>query len=87
MVSPPSVIKMQLLAEIEPKKSNGSVGGAGAMDEDSDEDDDDAAVLGKMEDLDDKDVKSTLNPEDAKYQGELADGVGRIKVRHISTLT
>lgn len=60
------------------KKSNGSVGGA--MDEDSDEEDEDPELIGKMEDSEDKDVKTLLNPEDAKYQGELADGVGRIKV-------
>jgi hypothetical protein len=61
------------------KKSNGSV--SGAMEEDSDEDDEDVELIGKMEDVDDKDVKTMLNPEDAKYQGELAEGVGRIKVR------
>lgn len=60
------------------KKSNGSA--PGAMMEDSDEDDDDAEIVGKMEDVDDKDVKAMLSPEDAKYSGELADGVGRIKV-------
>lgn len=61
------------------KKSNGSVGGA--MAEDSEEDDDDEdAMIGKMDDVEDKDVKTLLKPEDAKYQGELADGVGRIKV-------
>jgi hypothetical protein len=64
------------------KKSNGSAGGA--MDEDSDEEDEDAELIGKMEDVDDKDMKTMLNPEDAKYQGELADGVGRIKVRVLS---
>lgn len=51
------------------------------MAEDSDEDDDDAEIVGKMEDIDDKDVKAIINQDDAKYQGELADGVGRIKVR------
>lgn len=65
------------------KKSNGSIGGA--MAEDSDEDEDDANIVGKMEDIDDKDVKSLLSPEDAKYQGELADGVGRIKVSSTTT--
>jgi hypothetical protein len=60
------------------KKSNGSTGGA--MMEDSEEDEDDVEIVGKMEDVDDKDVKTLLSPEDAKYQGELADGVGRIKV-------
>ena len=59
------------------KRSNGDVG---AMDEDSDEDDEDTEIVGKMEDVDDKDVKTLLSPEDAKHQGELADGVGRIKV-------
>jgi hypothetical protein len=60
------------------KKSNGSI--AGAMVEDSDEDDDDIELVETMEDVDDKDVKTMLSPEDAKHQGELADGVGRIKV-------
>lgn len=61
------------------KKSNGSTGG-GAMAEDSDDDDDEAEIVGKMEDVDDGDVKTLLSPEDAKFSGELADGVGRIKV-------
>jgi hypothetical protein len=60
------------------KKSNGSA--AGAMMEDSDEDEDDLEIVGKMEDVEEKDVKHMLSPEDAKYSGELADGVGRIKV-------
>lgn len=60
------------------KKSNG---GLGAMDEDSDEDDDDEPeILGKMEDIDDKEI-STDKPEDAKFTGELAEGVDRIRVR------
>ena len=62
------------------KKSNGD---AGAMDEDSDEDDEDTEIVGKMEDVDDKDLKTLLSPEDAKFQGELADGVGRIKVSYV----
>lgn len=60
------------------KKSNGRA--PGDVMEDSEEDDDDAEIVGKMEDVDDKDVKAMLSPEDAKYSGELADGVGRIKV-------
>ncbi|KAF4637833.1 hypothetical protein G7Y89_g234 [Cudoniella acicularis] len=59
------------------KKSNGSVVASGAMDEDSEEDDDDVELVGKMDDVDDKDVKTLLSPEDAKYQGELADGLKR----------
>lgn len=59
------------------KKSNGNVG----MMEDSDDDDDDDNGV-KMEEVDDKDdPNKTLSTEDAKFQGELADGVGRIKVR------
>ncbi|KUJ20475.1 uncharacterized protein LY89DRAFT_640053 [Mollisia scopiformis] len=61
------------------KKSNGSLGGA--MEEDSDEDEDDPELVGKMEDIDDKDVKTLLSPDDAKFSGELADGVGRIKLK------
>lgn len=57
-------------------KSNGSLG---AMDEDSDEDDEDEPeILGKMEDLDDKEVKLTNAPEEAN---ELTEGVDRIRVR------
>jgi hypothetical protein len=61
------------------KKSNGS---HGAMDEDSDEDsdDDEPEILGKMEDIDEKDVKTSTAPEDAQFTGELAEGVDRIKV-------
>ncbi|EKD12167.1 uncharacterized protein L3040_003366 [Drepanopeziza brunnea f. sp. 'multigermtubi'] len=62
------------------KKSNGS-NGPGAMVEDSDDDDDEVEIVGKMEDVDDKDVKASLSPEDAKFSGELADGVGRIKLK------
>lgn len=61
------------------KRSNGGVGDA--MAEDSEEDDDDVEIVGKMDEVDDKDVKTMLSPEDARHQGELAEGVGRIKVR------
>ena len=60
------------------KKSNGNVGGS--LNDDSDDDDDDSDALVKMEDVDDKDVDTKLAPEDAKFQGELADGVDRIRV-------
>lgn len=66
-----------------PHKRNGSLGGA--MDEDSDDDDDEdgAEILGKMEELDTKYDKSKLGPEDARFSGELADGVNRIRVRNL----
>lgn len=61
------------------KKANGA--GPGGMDEDSDDDDDDNEILGKMEDLDDKDSKAKPGgPEDSQFPGELADGVNRIRV-------
>lgn len=60
------------------KKSNGSIGGA--MEEDSDEEEEDPELVGKMDDVEDKDPKTLLSPDDAKFSGELADGVGRIKV-------
>lgn len=50
------------------------------MDEDSDEDDDEPEILGKMDDIDEKDVKSSTAPEDVKFTGELAEGVDRIRV-------
>jgi hypothetical protein len=61
------------------KRSTGSIGGA--MAEDSEEEDDEAEIVGKMEDIDDRGPSSSLlSPEDAQYSGELAEGVGRIKV-------
>ncbi|KAK3994602.1 hypothetical protein QBC44DRAFT_42248 [Cladorrhinum sp. PSN332] len=63
------------------KKSNGL--GSNAMDADSDEDDDNDndLILGKMEDVDTKYDKSKLGPEDAKFTGELAAGVDRIRLK------
>jgi hypothetical protein len=64
------------------RKSNG-VSDANAMVADSDDDDDDddgAEILAKMDDLDTKYDKAKLGPEDAKFTGELADGVNRIRV-------
>ncbi|KAI0812822.1 hypothetical protein GGR55DRAFT_583439 [Xylaria sp. FL0064] len=62
------------------RKSNGHAGGA--MDADSDEDDDDGEhPLAKMEDIDDKVVKSHLDPEDANVTGELQAGIDRIRLK------
>jgi hypothetical protein len=60
------------------RKSNGNAGVD--MDDDSDDDDDDEDPLAKMEDIDDKVVKSHLAPEDAKVTGELQAGIDRIRV-------
>jgi len=62
------------------RKSKARKTSNGSMAEDSDEDDDDIDIVGKMDHIEDKDVKTMLSPEDAKYSGELAEGVGRIKV-------
>ncbi|KAI1424691.1 hypothetical protein F5Y12DRAFT_785224 [Xylaria sp. FL1777] len=62
------------------RKSNGHVGGG--MDDDSDDDDDDDEnPLAQMEDVDDKVVKSHLEPEDAKVTGELQAGIDRIRLK------
>lgn len=50
------------------------------MDEDSDDDNSDASPLPKMEDSDDKVVKTHLAPEDAQAAGELQAGIDRIRV-------
>jgi hypothetical protein len=62
------------------KKSNGNIVVNEAMDEDSEDDDDEPEIIVKMEDSEDKDVKTLLSPDDAKSQSEIADGVNRIKV-------
>ncbi|KAK3901627.1 hypothetical protein C8A05DRAFT_44765 [Staphylotrichum tortipilum] len=64
------------------RKSNGAAGSS-AMDADSDDDDEDdgGKILIKMEDVDSKDDKSKLGPEDTKFSGELADGVNRIRLK------
>jgi hypothetical protein len=64
------------------KKGNGTTGEA--MVEDSEDEDEDIEIVGKMEDIEDKDMKTMLSPEDAKFTGELTDGVGRIKVRYFT---
>lgn len=58
------------------KKSNGNI----AEDSD-DDDDDDSDGLVKMEEADDKEIGVKVAPEDAQFQGELADGVNRIHLK------
>jgi len=60
-------------------KSNGRK--SGGMDEDSDDDNSDASPLPKMEDNDDKFVKTHLAPEDAQAAGELQAGIDRIRLK------
>lgn len=67
------------------RKSNGTVGNGMEEDSDDDDDDDDSAIpLAKMEDIDDRVVKSHLGPEDAKVTGELQAGIDRIRVSSIA---
>jgi hypothetical protein len=69
------------------KKSRSKSNGSAMMDEDSEDDDDDDEILGKMEDVDnEKEDKDRLGPEDAKFSGELADGVKRIKVGFVHVM-
>lgn len=56
------------------KKSNGNIA------DDSDDDDESDGIV-NMDPGDDKDVDRKLAPEDAKSQGELADGVNRIHLK------
>lgn len=51
---------------------------------DSDDDDDDS-VTGKADD-EGKDVDRFLSPDDIRFQGELEEGVRKIKVRMITNL-
>lgn len=59
------------------KSSNGN-----ELDSDDDEDDEGVSVsiVGKAEDEEEKEGNSLLSPDDAKRQGELAEGVRQIKV-------
>lgn len=67
--------------EGKPKPSRKSNGSAGANFESDDDDDDDYPISGKMdEELDEREPKSVPAPGDAKFSGELADGVRQIKV-------
>ncbi|KAM0322326.1 hypothetical protein ACHAQA_009616 [Verticillium albo-atrum] len=61
------------------KKSIGNA--SGSLQDDSDDDDDDNEVLGRMEDIDERDIGSKLAPEDGQFSGELADGVNRIRLK------
>ena len=61
-------------------KSRKTANGSAVEDSDEDDDDDDVNVVGRMEDVDDKDIKTTVDADELKFSGELADGVNRIKV-------
>ena len=67
------------------KKRSNTVGDSLNDSDDDDDDDDDGDMLGKMEDVDDKGLGTKLAPEDVKFQGELADGVDRIRVSATNT--
>lgn len=53
---------------------------------DSDDDDTDNPILGKADDEEDKDIDKSLSPDDIRRQGELEEGVRKIRVGAGSTL-
>ena len=55
---------------------------------DSESEDDGTNILGKMEDINDADIKKEglLSPEDAERTGQVAEGIRKIKVRDYSPL-
>lgn len=55
-------------------------------DMDSDEDEDRNGKSTKQEDAESQDSNSMLSPEDAKRQGELAEGLQKIRVGSLSSL-
>lgn len=60
-------------------KSRKKSDGGDESDMDSD-DEDGPSIVGKAEDEESKDINSHLSPDDARQQGELAEGVRQIKV-------
>ncbi|KAI9867350.1 MAG: hypothetical protein M1830_005821, partial [Pleopsidium flavum] len=65
-----------------PDSKAGRKGTNGAIDSDDDDDEADDEVIGKLEDVEVKEMDtSLLSPEDAKRQGELAEGVRKIKLK------
>ena len=63
-----------------PKNGNNRFAGRTTDDIDSDEEESISERHIKEEDVDPQDSKVTLSPEDVKRQGELAEGVQKIKV-------
>lgn len=63
-----------------PKDKKNKKGGGDEMDSD---DDDDDSILGKADDDEDKDGDVNLTADDIRRQGELAEGVRKIRVRTI----
>lgn len=69
------------------RKSRKTANGSAIEDSDDDDDDDDDNVVGKMDDIDDnKDIKTTIDADEAKFSSELADNINRIKVRSSTIL-
>lgn len=83
------------IAKLKPLKPGGALGFTGVRDgtspgndsnkdaDDMDSDNDTANDMNdKIDDVDEDVKNSLLSPEDAKKQGEIADGVERIRVSH-----
>ena len=69
------------------KKSNGNIGVDETMDEDSEDDDDEPETIVKQEEVEDKDVKTLLSPDDAKSQSEIARWGKQNQGQYIKTLS
>lgn len=65
---------------------SGPKGKKGDDEMDSDDDDTDNPILGKADDEEAKDDERFLSPDDIKRQGELAEGVERIRVSLYGTM-
>ena len=65
-----------------PRRKSRKTANGSAMEDSDDDDDDDVNVVGTMEDVDDnKDIKTEIDADEAKFSSELADNINRIKVR------
>lgn len=85
-LNPGGALGFSKFRDTQPRSASGSKTGAPKKDiddMDSDEDetfDDDKAI--KEDDIDTQDIsKSNLSPEDVRRQGEISEGVQKIKVR------
>lgn len=61
------------------KSSKRSKKGSGS-DMSDDDDDDDRSIIDKVDDEEDKDIKTNLSPDELNQQRELAEGLRQIKV-------
>lgn len=91
-MSPGGALGFSRFRDSQPRSSSGGTNGAikkdpEDMDSDEDEVPNDSKAV-KEEDVDVQDVsKAALSPEDIRRQGEISEGVQKIKVRTLSNAT